>query len=216
MKKKINIKLFTDYICPWCYLGDAVVKNLQDEYDIDIDHIGFELHPDTKPEGNDLQAQFPGIDGMYDRIRARGRRYGLSFAHLTVLPNSREALLVGEYAKQTGKSEAYVKAMWEAYFTEGKNIGEHRVVVDTARKVGITEAEVDEALRNAEYARRLERNMQEGMRYGVSSVPTFIIDEQVAVVGAQTEDVFRDVFEKLSAAGGEEDAGCGNGACRLG
>ncbi|WP_125141567.1 DsbA family oxidoreductase [Clostridium transplantifaecale] len=215
MKKKIKMKLFTDYICPWCYLGDAVVKNLKEDYDIEIDHIGFELHPDTAPEGNDLLKQFPGSDEMFDYLRERGKKYGLSFAHLTVLPNSRKALLVGEYAKEIGKNEAFVSAMWQAYFKDGKNIGEDQVIVDTAGKVGITEAEVHAAFHNKKYAEALENNMREGIKYGVDSVPTFIIEEQVKVVGARSEDIFKKALEELNASEDEEASGCDNGACRL-
>lgn len=215
MKKKIKMKLFTDYICPWCYLGDAVVKNLEDDYDIEIDHIGFELHPDTAPEGNDLLKQFPGSNEMFDHLRARGKKYGLSFAHLTILPNSRKALLVGEYAKEIGKSEAFVQAMWEAYFKDGKNIGEDSVIIDTAGKVGITEEQAIAAIENPKYAELLEQNMREGIKYGINSVPTFIIEEQYKVVGAQSEDIFKKVFEELKAAENMEASGCENGACRL-
>lgn len=214
MKKKIKMKLFADYICPWCYLGDAVVKNLKDDYDIEIEHIGFELHPDTRPEGNDLQTQFPGIDQMYDYLRIRGKKYGLSFAHLTRLPNSHKALLVGEYAKEIGKGEEFMLAMWKAYFKEGKNIGDHKVIVDAARMVGITETEVDAALENEKYREKLDKNMDEGMRYGVNSVPTFIIENQVAVIGAQTEDVFRKAFEKVQPTDRESKTGCEGGACQ--
>ena len=216
MKKKIKMKLFTDYICPWCYLGDAVVKSLKDDYDIEIDHVGFELHPDTAPEGNDLLKQFPGSNEMFDHLRVRGKQYGLAFAHLTILPNSRNALLVGEYAKEIGKGESFVLAMWEAYFKDGKNIGERQVILDTANKVGITEEEVDMALQNAKYAASLEKNMREGMKYGINSVPTFIVEEQYKIVGAQSEDVFKKVFEELKASEKEDVSGCENGACRLG
>ncbi len=201
MSKPIKIKLFTDYICPWCYLGDAVVKNLSDQYDFEIEHIGFELHPDTAPEGNDILEQFPGSNEMFAGLRDRGKPYGLSFDQITILPNSQKALLVGEYAKEIGKGEEYILEMWKAYFGSNANIGEHQVIVDTAAKVGITETEVDAAIASEKYRSSLDRNTQECYRYGINSVPTFIIDEKYKVVGAQGEDVFRRVFDELQSVG---------------
>ncbi|KIR03762.1 Protein-disulfide isomerase DsbC/DsbG [Lachnospiraceae bacterium TWA4] len=102
-----------------------------------------------------------------------------------------------EYAKEIGKGEEFVLEMWKTYFGFNANINDDAIIIDIAKKVGISESEVKKALVNPKYEESLEKNMKEGARYRINSVPTFIIEDKYIVVGAQTEDVFKEVFEKL-------------------
>ena len=84
----IRVKVFSDYICPFCYLGKAILDSLKSRYEIEIEHIGFEIHPETYAEGIDLRGRISGMDEMYENVRIRGKEYGLSFCDYGILANS--------------------------------------------------------------------------------------------------------------------------------
>ena len=101
---KIKIKMYSDYICPFCYLGEAIIEKLKSRFDIEIEHIGIEIHPETPEEGVDLRGRIYGIEEMYENLRCRGKEYGLNFCDVKLLSNSKKALIVGEYARKVGKN----------------------------------------------------------------------------------------------------------------
>ena len=76
---KIKIRMFSDYICPFCYLGEAIIEKLKNRFDIEIEHMGIEIHPETPICGVDLRGRISGTDEMYENLRCRGREYGLNF-----------------------------------------------------------------------------------------------------------------------------------------
>lgn len=193
----IKIKMFSDYMCAWCYLADAMLSSLQNQFDFEIEHIGFELHEKTPEDGEDMNLNHPGTPQTIAYINQLGAPYGLHLCELPILANTKKALIVGEYAKTIGKSKAYVHAMWKAYMVEGKNISMLSEIERVAKTVGITPQEVENALHNPLYMKSLQANMENGWKYGVDSVPTFIVNEKYKVTGAQKPEVFREIFGEI-------------------
>ena len=97
---KIKIRMYSDYICPFCYLGEAIIEKLKSRFDIEMEHIGIEIHPETPEEGVDLRGRIYGIEEMYENLRCRGKEYGLKCCDAKLLSNSKKALIVGEYARK--------------------------------------------------------------------------------------------------------------------
>jgi len=85
---KIRIKMFSDYICPFCYLGKAIIDRLKSRFDIELEHVGIEIHPETPICGVDLREYFSETNEMYEHLRSRGKEYGLNFCDVRTLPNS--------------------------------------------------------------------------------------------------------------------------------
>ena len=132
-------------------------------------------------------------------INQIGAPYGLHLCNLPILANAKKALTVGEYAKAIGKGNAYVHAMWKAYMEDGRNISLLPEIMDAAQTIGITLQEVEHALTDPQYRDSLQRNMEAGWTYGISSVPTFIINDEYKLTGAQQPEVFRKVFDEILA-----------------
>ena len=89
---KIKIKMYSDYICPFCYLGEAIIEKFKSRFDIEMEHIGIEIHPETPEEGVDLRGRISGIEEMYENFRCRGKEYGLKFCDIRLLSNSRKGI----------------------------------------------------------------------------------------------------------------------------
>ena len=72
MKKEL--KMFSYYFCPFCYLGKAIIDKLKNRFDIEIEHVGIEIHPETPVNGVDLRKWISETDEMYEHLRSRGKK----------------------------------------------------------------------------------------------------------------------------------------------
>jgi len=100
MSDPITFEVFSDYVCPWCYLGDNRVKKLKQNFDIKVQLVHFPLHPETLDEGRTLQDMF-GCGP--EEIEAKNTRMkGLPYRDRSHTYNSRPAQEIGTWAKTQG------------------------------------------------------------------------------------------------------------------
>ncbi len=172
-----------------------------DRYDIEIEHVAFEIHPETPQEGVNLYERIPGAKQGLAQLRERGKPLGLTFGDIEIMSNTKKALLVGEYAKEKGVSGAYSKAMFQAYFADARDIGNEDIILDIAKSVGLDQEGATAAFTSAAYEAILEENLRLGHELNIRSVPTFIVNDEVMVVGSQPEAAFVQVFDQLAGKG---------------
>ncbi len=195
---KIEIKMYSDYICPFCYLGEAIIQKLKNKFDIEIEHIGIEIHPETPEEGVDLSGRIYGIEEMYENLRFRGKEYGLNFCDAKLLSNSKKALIVGEYARKVGKNQEFTHEVFKAYFERCLDIGKESVLFEICEKIGLNRKEIEDCLKNPLYQNSFADNCAEAKKLDISGVPTFIVNGKYRITGAQSEETFVELFEKIN------------------
>lgn len=141
---------------------------------------------------------YPDFDPVaaYGRFNKVGADYGLTFQPVTFLPNTKLALMATEYAKDQGLFEAFHTRVFKAYFTEGKNIGSQEVILDVAASLGMNKSQAAAALVDPQYEKRLEDNRQRGLKWQVTGLPTFIVQDQQRIVGAQSYETFKRAVEQ--------------------
>ena len=194
---KIKIRMFSDYICPFCYLGKAIIDKLKNRFDIELELVGIEIHPETPICGVDLRKYISQTNEMYEHLRNRGREYGLNFCDVRVLPNSKRSLIVGEYSRKMGKNEEFTDTIFKAYFEDCLDIGNDEVIISLAKKIGMTKKDVENALEDPLLQKNYANNMAEAKKRNITGVPTFIINDEYTIVGAQPEQTFVELFEKI-------------------
>jgi predicted DsbA family dithiol-disulfide isomerase len=176
------------------------VERLQRDYDVDVTWLPFELHPDTPPEG---RARPPRQDERYQASRTYLRQLaeaeGLRFQSNPIIANSRYALEASEYVRRLGGDhfERFHKRLFRAYLEERENIGLLDVVCRLATECGIAEAPLREALEGREFRDIVDRQVLWARQAGIGSTPTFIFNNQYAVIGAQDYPVFEEVMQML-------------------
>ncbi len=172
---------------------------LKREFPIAAEWISFEIHPETPSEGIPLVVRLPEVDWehTYENLRRLGAPYNIAFGTVTVLSNSRTALEASEYARDQGKYDIFSEKVFHAYFTEAQDIGRYEVIRELAGAVGLDIKELHDALRQGRYAQRLKTAQEEGRRYHVAGVPTFVINDQEVIVGAQPLAVFQETMRLL-------------------
>ena len=186
--KNFKLEVFTDYVCPWCYLGDARVKNLKKAYEIDIELIHFPLHPDTPVEGRKLLDLFRStqddIDKKNQNMSALMKKEGIPFNDRVYTFNSRLAQEIGVWAEKVDHSTSIHDNFFEAYFVHGLNIGLENVILEIVDKSGLDTDEAKKIIQNRLFSDEIDQHWKKSRNYGVTGVPTYVYNNQ-SIVGAQ-------------------------------
>lgn len=123
-----------------------------------------------------------------------GEPFGITFAKIAHLSNSRMALEASEFARENGKFDEFHEETFHSYFTLGKDIGQIDVILGIGQKVGLDSDQLKAALTQGRYLPRLQESQLEAATWGVTAAPTFIIGGKDYIVGAQPIEVFRNAL----------------------
>src|SRR5712692_10931588 len=198
----LKIVMFSDYICPFCYIGFETVRKLKPEFNFQLEWRGFQIHPDWPAEGIASEQARETSDpdsrrALWNRISAMAEAVGFSMRPPAVLTNSRAALAATEFAREAGRDGVLEERIYRAYFSEGLNIGDPAVVARLGSEAGLDPAEVADAIKSPKYEMRLKNNSLAAHQRGVNGVPTFFIGEY-PLVGAQSPDAMRSILKRAT------------------
>lgn len=144
-----------------------------------------------------LTDYFPQAQNMANQLKQYGEKYDLPFNDITMIPNTNKALQVGEYAKTVGKGHEFSKAMYKAVFVDDINISLEEEIIRIAESVGLKN--VSNVWQTSTFESILEENKVFCHQHNISSVPTFIINDTYAIVGAQGPEAFKKVFHSIKS-----------------
>ena len=207
-RQALHVKLVSDYICPWCYVGLARLERLRQEFEVTLTACAFDLRPGIPPEGIAREEASKGKTyppGYLDNLRQTALDAGIDLKRPPLVPNTRKAHEATEFARDNGGDLwAVQRALFHAYFEEEQNIGDTDVVVRACEDAGVNADALREALDAGRYSEEIEKQMEWSRSNGVTGVPTTIFNGRFAVVGAQDFDLYRDVAGRI--ARGEVEA----------
>jgi len=203
MADPIILEVFTDYVCPWCYLGDNRVKQIKQNYDISVQLVHFPLHPDTPAEGRTLQDMFgcgpEEIEVKNTRMKGLMEAEGLPYGTRSHTYNSRLAQEIGIWAETQPGGDAIHDRFFEAYFVKGLNVGDVEVIVDVVKSIGLDEAEARAVLGERRFRDAVDADWEKSRNYGVTGVPTFVSNGQ-GLVGAQPYEALQQLMIEVGAS----------------
>ena len=193
-----KVIVYSDYICPFCFIGKERVDRLEREFGVDVEWKGFEIHPETPVGGSDLASL--GFDeatatAIHSQVQQLSEEAGLKLNLPSRISNSRLALQIAEFAKEKGKFKEYHEAVFRAYWQEAKDIGHRKQLFSLAAQTGLDMEELESYLESGKAAGKLNQHLQEVREYGISGVPTFIIGDKM-VVGAQPYEVLKEILSE--------------------
>ena len=199
-QKKVNVIVYSDYICPFCYIGFHRIEKLKEQFNLDVEWRPFELHPETPKEGILLE-RLPFSKEYLDMVMVNVKQLaddaGITFKFSGKLPNSRLALIITEFAREKRKFSEFHKLVFKKYWKEGKDIGDLSLLLELANSIGLDKNEILDYIKSDEPFNKLRKNTSELGRYGINGVPTFIIGDRI-VVGAQPHEVFEKVIKQVA------------------
>ncbi len=195
-KPELLVTVFSDYICPFCYVGSARLRSLQKDFDMRVNWVFMEIHPDNPTAGRPVEELgYPPEQWqhMMANLKQMAIEEGLLIAERTFTTNSHKALLLAEAAKEVSNEVFYRlhDRLFEAYLGEGQNIGDENVLRMLARQANVPEDTVARAWQEQHYEKRLQSNLAMAGQLGITGTPAFVFDKR-ALMGAVPTTVLRD------------------------
>ena len=200
----MQIEVWADVVCPWCYLGKRRFDNALAAYErrdeVEVVYRSFELDPAASatrsdPLGVHLSAKY-GIDAaqvqaMADRVTGLAAEEGLTYRlDLARTARTFDAHRLIHLAREHDRQEAMTERLFAAYFTEGAVITDAATLVALAEQAGVDGTAARHVLRSDAYTDAVRADERLAAQLGITSVPFFVRDRRVAVSGAQPTDVF--------------------------
>lgn len=193
-----TITVFSDFACPYCYLGLGLLQKLKQEgIELQIQWMPYELEPEMPLEGGNLEDYLPRerIERSRAYFNQMGSELNLQYHNMNRKFNTRRAHLTGYYAKDHDRFEEYNQRVFEAYFVHGQNVADPAVLTDIASEIGLDAAEMNRLVDQGAYNERLFRDFGIADSNEVDLIPTFILDEENRFAGAMTYEQFRSNFK---------------------
>lgn len=205
-----RLDIFSDPVCPWCYLGKA---NLDRALEAHPDHPfliewhPFQLNPEMPPEGVDkhdyLLARFGSqaqLDMIHQRFRDVAKQNGVKMDPDTPkrIPNTQDAHRLIHWAGLEGRQSFVVSALMRAYWVEGRDIGNQGVLADIAAGCGMDRAVTVRLLASDADRDTVAAREAHARERGISAVPTFLIANEYVVSGAQPPEMWGKAISEMA------------------
>jgi predicted DsbA family dithiol-disulfide isomerase len=153
--RRLQVEVFSDYTCPWCYIGHARLERLRRQergvMELDVTWRPFEIHPEVPEDGmpvEELHYSREQWKTMMGRLREQAEDEGLEIGDRPFVSNTHEALMAGTrvQAERPDRFPTFHEGLFRAYFSEGRDLGDRSVILDVARQSGLDPDELDAAL----------------------------------------------------------------------
>jgi predicted DsbA family dithiol-disulfide isomerase len=176
-----------------------VVERLKQEYNVDVEWRPFYLYWDTPPEGQELPAyvQRARAGGSEERLKNIALSYDMEFRSTERIYNTRLAHEATEYARENGKANEFHKALFHRVYAEGQDPSQWSVLRANAEMVGLNADEMQQSVESHQFTDFVEEQVRWAQQIGVTGVPTYVINDRYAVVGAQPYEVFKNALTQI-------------------
>ena len=207
----IRLDIFSDPVCPWCYLGKANLDRALEAHaghPFEIEWHPFQLNPDTPAAGVDkhacLMQRFGSeahLEEIHQRFRDIAAKAGVTMDPDTPkrIPNTLNAHRLTYWAGLEGRQSLMISALFRTYWVEGRDIGDLAVLADIAAEAGMDRAVVARLLETDADLAEIRAREAHARQRGVNAVPTFLIENQYVLSGAQPPEVWGQVIQELAA-----------------
>jgi predicted DsbA family dithiol-disulfide isomerase len=206
----VDVTVFSDVVCPWCYVGrrrlERAVELLGGKHEVNVTWKPFQLNPWMPAEGMERaeyrRMKFGSAErssGMDARLQEAGHAEGidLAFERIARTPNTLNAHRLIWRAAQQGRQIEVVDALFKAYFTDGRDIGDIATLVEIAASAGLEPETTRRFLESDEGLNEVEEEEQAGRSLGIDGVPFFLLADKYGVSGAQPPEVLVQVIERV-------------------
>ena len=204
----MQIDFISDTVCPWCFIGKRRLARaiaMRPNISFDVRYRPYRLDPTVPKGGIDREAYMAakfgknaGVSESQQMIAAEGAKEGIEFdfAAIKRRPDTIDSHRLIRWAALTGVQDEVVERLFAAYFENGEDIGDIRILADIADVSGMDGAQVADMLDSDQDVGLVEREDQLAHEMGVTGVPAMIFANKVAVSGAREPDVLAMVVDK--------------------
>ena len=213
----MNVEIWSDVVCPWCYLGkrrfEQALAGFEHRGDVQVEYRSFELDPtapaDTTTPTVELLADKYGMSPAQAskaqrEMEERAAGDGLTFRMGSLRRgNTRDAHRLIQLAKDRGRQEEMVERLHRAYFTEEDSVFDHEALTRLAVEAGLDRDEAASVLASDAYGEQVDTDEAMARALGATGVPLFVVDRKYGISGAQPADTITQVLERAWSEAGE-------------
>lgn len=176
-----------------------MVEKLKEEYNIDLEWRPFYLHWDVPPQGKELpdHVKRARANGSEERLASIAKSYGMDFQSTRRIYSTRLAHEATEYARENGKANEFHKVVFHNVYAEGQDPSNWKVLRSAAQQVGLNADEMQQAVESHKFTDYVAEQVRWAQQIGVTGVPTYVINDRYAVVGAQPYEVFKSALTQI-------------------
>lgn len=200
-KSPIRIDIISDITCPWCYIGKHRLEAAIASYaglDVDLHWRPFQLDPNIPEDGLDLRAYAAKkrnegeVDANQMLASQAGKEFGLAFAwdRIVRLPNTRDAHRLIRHALLYGTQTKLVERLFKAYFCEGADIGDRRLLIELAEEGGIDSYAAEDLFARQDDILMVEEELAITRHFGLPKLPCFVFADEIVVPGPASAEIF--------------------------
>jgi predicted DsbA family dithiol-disulfide isomerase len=210
-KPDIRIDIVSDVVCPWCIIGykqlEKALDGFNDKARFSIHWQPFELNPHMPAEGENLREHLAakygttpeGSKAARARLTNLGASLGFPFNYFDAMRmvNTFKAHQLLHWAGEHDKQTEMKMALFEAYFSLGKNVNDESVLAEAAARAGLDRDEAAAVLADGRYADAVRNQQKQWLSRGIQAVPAVILDGKYLINGAQESGVFENAISKV-------------------
>ncbi|MFC6996946.1 DsbA family oxidoreductase [Rufibacter roseus] len=207
----MKVEIWSDVVCPFCYIGkrkfEKALETFGPKDKVEIVWRSFQLDPDLQPVAGQSVHEYLGkrkgtstAEGkqMNDYMAGVAKEVGLTYDFdKAIINNTMDAHRLLHLAKEHKLQDQMKERLFAAYYTEGKDIGNHDVLVQLAEEVGLDGTEARNVLQSDAYKAEVQQDQYEAAQVGARGVPFFVFNSKYAVSGAQPTELFQQVLDKV-------------------
>ncbi|MFJ7733265.1 DsbA family protein [Lysinibacillus sp. NPDC097231] len=234
----MKIEIFSDFTCPFCYIGKRELEHAIDlagySGQVEIEYKAYQIGPDTPIENaptlyesmaEKFDATIEEVKEMTKGIAMRATEVGLHYNFEEMkTAHTEKAHRLAKWTKQFGKEMAYTEALMSSYFTEGKDINDDDFLLKVIEDLGLNVEIAKGVIVSNDFNEALDKDRYDAQQLGVQSVPFFVFENRYGIKGAEPNEVFvRTLHQAAKIAGiqpvlkmvGNGEAACVDGECKL-
>ena len=190
----MKILFYFDYICPFCYVGTKRMMKIADEFEMEIEWKGIEIHPEFSAEGK-KRKKSQRTEHLAQTLKEITDIDNLDIRLPGFVTNSRLCLEASEFAKTKGKFNKFHTAAFDCFFNQKENIGKIETVLNIGKTAGLNTDELEDCLKERQMKERIEENKRSADEKIVMGVPTLYFNE-FRVHGVQSPDIYKNIIKK--------------------
>ena len=206
----MKVEIWSDIVCPFCYIGKRKFENALNSFNqkdkVEIVWRSFQLDADLKQIKGQSVDEYLGIrkgtttekgKEMNAYMAGVAKEVGLDYNFdIAIINNTMNAHRLSHLAAKHGIQNTMEEALFDAYYTKGKDIGDVETLTQIGVSAGLNKADINTLFASDEYTEAVKMDQVEAAQIGVQGVPFFVFNNKYAVSGAQSTDVFKEILAK--------------------
>jgi len=206
----MKIEIWSDIVCPFCFIGKHRIENALEKFPelkYEVIWKSFQLNPnqvtDASKNNIDYLTEVKGWSKQQaisatQHVCEMGKNCDIHFdMEKSKVANSLNAHKLLHLAKKKNVQNAMKEKLFQAHFTDGKNIDDHATLIEISASLGISREECMLAFNDSEILKEIHSDFSEAQAIGIRGVPYFVFDRKYAVSGAQEKAIFENVIKEI-------------------